>query len=263
MFKSLYKLHQNEGRIQPEAVLNFKGVLVMLLIFLAEQFGAEGVALLADRLGYSLGLMEINMIVNGAALLLMILFFGRFFIENIKNFFKEFKAIYIWLPIVCYICSTMANVIVNLVLGLIRGEFQSTSNNELVIDMLHKDPIPLLLLTVVFAPIIEEAVFRAALSRPMTANRHWIVKALGFVLSVFLFALMHVFQFAFFATDASGAIYFTFNANEFLSILVYIPMAIGLTLCSMLGKNYWCSVICHVITNGMAVGLMLLIGQQS
>jgi len=261
MFKSLYRLHQNEGRLQPEAVLNGKGVIVMLLIFLAQQFGAEGIALLADRMGYTLGLMEINMIVDIGALILMVLFFGRFFFENLKNFFKEFKAIYIWLPIVCYFCSTFANVLVNLILGMIRGELQGTSNNELVIEMLNKDPIPLILLTVVFAPILEESVFRAALSRPMTAHRNWFIKTLGFVLSVALFAFMHVYQFVFFATDASGAVYLTFNANELLSIAVYIPMAIGLTVCSALGKNYWCSVICHVITNGFAVGLMLLMGQ--
>jgi Predicted protease of the Abi (CAAX) family len=257
MFKSLYRLHQNEGRIQPEAVLNFKGVLVMILIFLAEQLGADGIAILADRMGYTVGLMELNLMVNAAAMVLLLLFFGRFLLESLKNFFREFKAIYIWLPIACYFCSTLANIIVNLILGMVRGKLQATSNNELVLDMLSKNPLPLVLLTVFFAPIIEEAVFRAAICRPLTAHRNWFVKTLGFGLSVLLFSLMHVLPYILAAADTASAL------DELLSIVVYIPMAIGLTLCAVLGKNYWCSVICHMLTNGMAVGLALLLGQQS
>ena len=109
MFKSLYRLHQNTDRLQPEAVLTGKGVFVMLMIFLVEQLSAEGLSVLDSLFNLSLGVMEINMIVNCGALLLMILFFGGFFIQNLKTFFKEFKAIYIWLPITCYFCSTLAN----------------------------------------------------------------------------------------------------------------------------------------------------------
>ena len=129
-------------------------------------------------------------------------------------------------------------------------------------QLLSQYPLQLILLTVVVAPITEEAIFRAALSRPMTAAKSGLVKAIGFTLSIFLFAFFHIYQYAFFTTDASGAVYLTFNFDEFLSILVYIPMSIGLTLCSCLGKNYWCSVICHFITNSTAVLLMLAMGQQ-
>ena len=260
MFKSLYRMHNNAERIQPEAVLTGKGAIIMLLIFLGEQVGAELLAKLVSIYSLPLGLMEINMIVNAGALLLMFLFFGGFFINNLKSFFKEFKAIYIWLPIACYFCTTIANIVVQMMLAIVRGGLQTTSNNALVMELVEQYPLQLILLTVVIAPITEEAVFRAALSRSMTAgNRTW-VRVMGFALSIFFFAFFHVYQFTFFATDASGAVYLTFNFNEFLSILVYIPMAVGLTLCSYFGKNYWCSVVCHMLTNGIAVLLMLLAG---
>ena len=140
---------------------------------------------------------------------------------------------------------------------------QNTSNNEIVIQLLSQHPVQLILLTVLIAPITEEAVFRAAFSRPMTASRHTALKVLGILLSILLFSFVHVYQFVFFTTDASGATVLTFNPDELLSMLVYIPMATGLTLCSFFGKNYWCSVICHIITNGMAVGLLLLLGQTA
>ena len=260
MFKSLYRQHQNNVRLQPEAVLTGKGVIVMLLLFLVEQLAAEGLSVLSQLFNLNLGLMEINMIINCGVLLLMFLFFGGFFIENLKNFFREFKAVYIWLPIVCYFCSSIANLIIQIILGLVRGEIQNTSNNALVMQLINQYPLQLIVLTVLIAPITEEAVFRAALSRSMTASSKSWVKVMGFVLSIFFFAFFHIYQFAFFATDASGAVHLTFNLNEFISILVYVPMAVGLTLCSFFGKNYWCSVICHMLTNGIAVMLMLLAG---
>lgn len=262
MFQSLYLLHRHTDRQQPEAVLTGKGVFVMLLLFLAEQLAAECIAVLIRLFNLPLGVMEINVIVNGGALLLIFFFFHGFFIANLKSFFKEFKAIYLWLPLTCYFCSTFANIIIQLFLAIARGELKTTSNNELVMQLLSQYPLPLILLTVVVAPITEEAIFRAALSRPMTVSKSGLVKAIGFTLSIFLFAFFHIYQYAFFATDASGAVYLTFNFDEFLSILVYIPMSIGLTLCSCLGKNYWCSVICHFITNSIAVLLMLAMGQQ-
>ena len=235
----------------------------MLLIFLFEQLCAEALSVLISLYELPLGVMEVNMIVNAGALLLMVFFFGGFFWNNLKSFFREFKAIYIWLPITCYFCSTIANVIIQMVLAMVRGELQSTSNNAIVMQLAEQYPLQIILLAVIIAPITEESVFRAALSRSMTASRRGWIRVLGVVLSVFLFAFFHVYQFVFFATDASGAIYLTFNMNEFLSILVYLPMAIGFVLCSYLGKNYWCSVFCHMLTNGIAVLLMLALGNLS
>ena len=260
MFKSLYRLHRNTDRLQPEAVLTGKGVFVMLLLFLAEQLGAECLSLLIGLYDLPLGVMEINVIVNGGVMLLMFLFFGSFFIHNLKTFFSEFKAIYIWLPVACYFCATFANVVIQLLLAIARGELQNTSNNAIVMQLLGQYPIQIILLTVLSAPITEESVFRAALCRPMTASAKTWVRVMGFVLSIFFFAFFHVYQFAFFATDASGAVYLTFNFNEFLSILVYMPMAAGLAVCSFFGKNYWCSVVCHMLTNGIAVLMLLLMG---
>lgn len=259
MFKSLYRLHQNEGRLLPEAVLTGKGVFVMLLLFFVEQLAAEALALLVNLYELPLGVMEINLIVNGGVLLLMLFFFGGFFWTNLKHFFKDFQMIYLWLPLACYAGTMFLNVIVQMALALIRGEFQNTSNNALIMELLYKYPIPLILLTVIIAPITEEAIFRAALSRSMTASKKPWIKVMGFVLSIFFFAFFHVYQFVFFALDAAGQTYLTFNANELLSILVYLPMAAGLVICSYFSKNFWCSVITHMLSNGIAVAMLLLL----
>lgn len=263
MFRSLYRIEQYPDRRLGEAVLNAKGAIIMVLILVAEQFIAEAVNIMLyfinANFGKNYGTVELNLFTDLATLGLLVFFFGRFFWENLRSFFKEFKAVYLAAPILCYVVSVLCNYIVQMILIMIRGTSEQTSNNEMVTDLLYQQPLTLVFLTVILAPIIEESIFRAGLCRSMTVSKNYFVKSLGFVISVFLFALMHVFQYAFFATDASGAVYLTFNANEFLSILVYIPMAIGFAVCSYVCRNFWGSVICHMITNGVSVSLLLML----
>lgn len=263
MFKSLYRIQQHPDRRFGEAVLNGKGAVVMILLFISEQFIAMGIsfviACINGYFGTNFGSIELNLLTDLVTLALLIFFFGKFFWINMKNLFNEFKAIYIAAPILCYVGSLFCNYIVQIILMIIRGSAGQTTNNEVVMDMVMEQPFTLVFLTVIFAPVIEESVFRAGLCRSMTASKNYFVKSLGFVISVFVFALMHVYQYAFFATDASGATYLTFNADEFLSILVYIPMAIAFAVCSYVCKNFWGSVICHMITNSVAMTMMILL----
>lgn len=263
MFQSLYRIQQYPDRRYGEAVLNWKGAVIMILVWISQQFIAEAVNIMIyfinANFNRNYGMVELNLFTDLATLGLLIFFFGRFYWENLRAFFKEFKGIYIGAPILCYIGAMFLNYIVQMILYMIRGSAESTSNNELVGDLLVQQPLTLILLTVGLAPIIEESIFRAGLFRPMSTSKNYFVKSLGYILSVFFFALMHVYQYAFFATDANGAVYLTFNANEFLSILVYIPMAIGFAVCAVFCKNFYGSVICHMITNGIAVTLMLLL----
>lgn len=263
MFKSLYRSQSHPDRRLNETVMNGKGVIVTVIILILYQ------TVIADGLGYALvwfnqvmgtsfGMVELNLAVELFTMALLVFFFGRFYWENLVTFFREFKAVYIWAPLACYAISMAGNMVVQIILMMIRGESQSTSNNDAINDMLVQSPLQVILITVILAPILEETIFRAGLCRSLTSNKNYFVKAIGFIISVSIFAFMHVYQFAFFATDASGAVYLTFNANEFLSILSYLPMSIALAVCSYLCKNFWGSVICHMLTNGIAVTLMLL-----
>lgn len=265
MFKSLYKTCEHPDRKYGETVLNAKGAIIALLIFVFYQFVLADILSFAlswsnQSLGTNFGTIELNLFLQIITAVIMLFFFGRFYWENLKTFFKEFKAVYIWAPIACYAMSIAGNMAMQMLLMIIRGgEIQSTTNNDLVNEMLIENPITMILITVVLAPFVEETIFRAGLCRPMTASKNYFVKALGFIISAGLFALMHVWQYAFFAVDASGVIYLTFNANEFLSILTYIPMAIFFAVCSYLCKNFWGSVICHAMSNAISVALMLLL----
>ena len=264
MFKSLYRLQEHPERKLAEAILNWKGVLVMLLLFISEQFIALGmsyaIGYLNANFGTNMGLEELNLFTELTVLALMVFFFGRFYWINLRNIFKDFKAVYIGAPILCFIGAYLGEIIVNMVLMMIRGNAGQTSNNEVVIEMLGKQPLMMVVMTVILAPIVEESIFRAALARPLTSKKNVLCKILGYVISASLFALLHVYQYAFFVYDEAGAITgLTFNLDEFLSILVYIPMGIGFVICADFCKNFWGSVACHMITNGAAVAMLLLL----
>lgn len=263
----MYKTCEHPDRKIGEAVLNVKGVIVSLIIYLlSETVLLYGLGYIIrwvnDSFGTNFGNVELNVAYQLITIVLLVVFLGRFYWENLKAFFKEFKAVYVWAPIVCYILAFFGNIIANVLLTIIRGDV-STSNNETINEMMMQNPVPMILVAVVLAPILEETIFRAALSRSMTASKNYFVKALGFVIPVFLFALLHVWQYAFLGTNADGGVYLTFNANEFLSIISYIPMGIGFGLCSYLCKNFWGSVFCHMLNNGIAVLMMILMSMMN
>lgn len=263
MFKSLYTIRQHPDRRLGEAVLNWKGALVALFIMIFYQtvlpeILSYMIMYLNNFTGREFGVIELNVMLQLSTLAILVFFFGRFFWENTVRFFREFKAVYLWGPLLSYFIAMAMNMVVQMILFMIRGEMQSTTNNDVLNDMVLQQPMTLVFLTVVLAPLVEESIFRAGLCRPMTASNNYFVKAMGVIISVALFSLMHVYQYAFFAVDASGAISLTFNADEFLSILSYIPMAVGFVICSSLCKNFWGSVMGHMVTNAVAVGLMIL-----
>lgn len=263
MFKSLYRNYDHPDHKLSEAVLNWKGVILMLFIFVVMQVAAtpisRGVDLLNAQYGMNLDDIDLNLIVEGATLALMLLFFARFYWTNLVNFFRDFKPVYLLAPVAGYACALVGNMLANMLLTFLRGSADQTSNNALVIKFFFQRPFVMILLAVVLAPIVEESVFRAALCRPLTVKKNAFAKIFGIVLSVFLFSLMHVWRFAFFATDATGAIFLTFNLDEFLSILMYLSMAINFAVCATLCKNFWSSVIAHMITNGMSMGFLMLL----
>ncbi len=264
MFKSLYTFNKIQDRKYDEAVLTAQGALVTLFILLIYHFVlSTPISYLLlwcnSYFGTSFGSAALNLIIQLITVALLVFFFHGFYKQSLKAFFKEFKAIYIWFPIVCYVLAYFASMVVQLILILIRGSAQSTSNNDAVSEMLVETPFSIILVTVVLAPLVEETIFRAGFCRSMTVSKNKFVKALGFIISISVFSLMHVYQYAFFATDASGALYLTFNADEFLSILVYLPMSAALAACSYFCKNFWVSVIYHMGTNAISVGLMLLL----
>lgn len=263
MIKSLYDVHEQKNRELGEVVLNWRGALVTLILFLFQFWFLPDIVRSAmywyqDRFNVIFYESMLNLFIEGIMLIIMVLIFGSFYWENLKRYIKDFKDSYILIPFLCLAGILVGNTISNVALVMLRGEVQEASNNTAINSAISESPIIMMIVAVILAPIVEETIFRAGFCRSMTVSKKPIVKILGYVISISVFALIHVFDYAFLATNAAGQLYFTFNYNEFISILNYLPMAIGFGLCASLSKNFWTSVTCHMAMNVMATLPMVI-----
>lgn len=98
---------------------------------------------------------------------------------------------------------------------------------------------------VILWPIIEEMLFRGLLFGGVRKHSH----ALAWVLSVVLFILFKVWQFAIMPGQV--------DLRYLLVGVQYLPMAIAFTWCYDIGGSVWSSILLHMILNGVSLFLLL------
>lgn len=136
-------------------------------------------------------------------------------------------------------------VMIGMNLILISITHLNTSENQLVLmQQITQNPVKIILLSCVFAPFVEEVVFRGALYQSMTAKRG---PLLGLLISSVLFGLLHVFSSL-----------LTGNWADCAYILIYGTMGIILCLASRNNKTLASSIMIHGMNNLYSVILMLL-----
>ena len=94
-------------------------------------------------------------------------------------------------------------------------------------------------------PIIEEVLFRGLLFGGVRRRS----RALGWVLSIAVFLLFKVWQFAI----VPGQV----DLRYLLLGVQYLPMALALTWCYDIGGSIWSAIFLHMIINGLSLWLLL------
>ena len=160
-------------------------------------------------------------------LLIFILKYGKYlrekwfdFIKNIKNYFEiSFKN---WL--IGFIIMIVSNLIIS---SLIKGLGQNESSVQLLIKQM---PLIAFVVTTIFAPFIEEMIFRKCLQDCFDN------KTLYMIISGLLFGLIHVM--------GSGNIY------EYLLIIPY--GALGFMFAKTINEtdNIYSTILLHMLHNG-------------
>ena len=112
----------------------------------------------------------------------------------------------------------------------------SNSTNQATIENIHMNPIVLITLTVIMAPIVEELVFRGLLMGRVF-NPDSIV---GLILSALLFGLVH-------------------TPNSMGVWIIYGGMGLVLATVYRVSKKLEYSIMAHMINNSIAVSMMLLL----
>lgn len=173
-----------------------------------------------------------------AIIAIMILVFRKQLINDFK-YFKEYFKEYISLTFKTWLKSLLVMVVLSLSLQLITNTTNSNNQQNLQ-EMFNVVPILIALLSVVYAPIAEELMFRGVI-RKFINN-----KTLFILISGILFGLMHVI-------DDSKTL------AEFSYIIVYSSLGFYLSSLYYKTNNIFTNISFHFMQNALGViGMILL-----
>ena len=164
------------------------------------------------------------------------------FILDFKNI-KENKKFYaFYLPI-----SAVSFAIIAVALDLLFSKWVGDSNNQSsIVEMLKSSgAVPMIISTIIFAPVVEEMIYRKALFSAMNAFPVY----LSYIASTILFALPHMLS-----TSIS-------SVGFHIWLLELLPYLIcGALLCLIYHKskyNIYASIFAHMLNNTIAVIMVM------
>ena len=137
----------------------------------------------------------------------------------------------------------VSSITMNLILVLVFGLEQS-GNQSSIIQLYAQQPLKVMFAALVFAPVVEELVFRGSLYAPFRKNQH----LFGILLSSFAFGFLHVYQSL-----------FTGNFMDLLFIFSY--GLLGSFMCRVYDKtnSFFSCVLLHFLNNFISIILTFYI----
>lgn len=137
----------------------------------------------------------------------------------------------------------LANIAGSLLSIGLSGNMVTSQNQELIESLLMQMPVLMVIAVTVFAPILEELIFRLLLFTGFYKRG----RLIAYVASAGLFGFLHVFQ-----PILQG------NVSEILMIFPYLFMGIGLCYVYERSNNIVVPVIAHGFMNTLSVLLIML-----
>lgn len=133
-----------------------------------------------------------------------------------------------------YVVMIVANLLVGVPLVMITG-IESTTNQILVEEVINSNPLYMFFATVIFAPIVEELVFRGAIYKGMRQVVGVVPSVLASSMS---FAIMHLV-----------VSIFSLNFQDILLLPIYIVPGVVLCLLYEKTNNIYAPIFLHLINN--------------
>lgn len=192
-----------------------------------------------------------NMIVNVVTYVLLaitlLLICGK---SSLKEIGKQFKIKNALIDGIAYGAFLLiASTAVTMLINLIRGGDNTVNDNQAAIEIMTRVvPVPMFIMTVIFAPICEEVTYRLGLFNVLRRKNRW----LAYVCASLIFAFIH------FTIPDQGETFNADLANEFWNIPSYIVS--GIVLCRAYEKhqNIATSMIAHAINNFVAIIMTMI-----
>ena len=154
----------------------------------------------------------------------------------------------------------MASIVTSNIVTLIFGEVGSNANQDSLNESMFKNPLIVAVFSVVFAPIVEELVFRFTLFKSVAKKN----KILAYILSIFTFAGIHfisslsVLLINLNEPTVLNEVAYQVFYNDLKTLPIYIVAAIVLTISYDINKNIATNIMVHAFYNLSQVIIMLL-----
>ena len=135
------------------------------------------------------------------------------------------------------VASAMVTGIIGTMFGM---EIGNSENQEALIKMLQAGPIMMLISSSIFAPLVEEGIFRLSLKKVISNKKVFII------LSGLIFGFMHIFP-----TDLSISVALTYSIS-------YVSIGIALAYMYIDTDNIWYPICIHGLNNFLSLILIIL-----
>lgn len=172
------------------------------------------------------------LVFNTSCFLLILIVMFRYLRESFSDFISGFwRAIQsVILGIVLYYALFWAVTIF-----LTSLMMTANPNTQAFYASLNKNFNVMLIVSVVLAPIVEEAMYRGALFGTIRQKS----RLLAYLVSIMLFSLAHLWRF----------LLFGYSWDVLLLLLQYVPASIALAWCYERGGTIWAPILLHSAIN--------------
>ena len=188
------------------------------------------------------------LVINTAWLIVVAAVLGFFLKDFLKRSWVAFRASpkgkFVRLILIAWVLIYVGNMIVNLLIIPAFGiNVLDSGNINTQMSMSIASPVLMILMAGILAPVVEETLFRGALF----GRLHLKSPIPAYVISITLFALAHVRQFA------------LSDHTQLINALSWIPMGIGFAFVYRRTGNVFAAITLHMICNIIAVLAQILL----
>ena len=166
--------------------------------------------------------------------------FWNFLRESFDRFVGNLRQA-VRIMVIAYVIQLALSMVLQGLTGVF-GELE-TPNNDAISELANLEYNKMFAVAVLMAPIVEEVLFRGVLFGSLARRHRW----LGWAVSMAVFCLYHVWQFAVVAQDWSVLI----------SAVEYIPLTAAITFCYDRTETIWTPIFFHIFTNSLALAFMV------
>jgi membrane protease YdiL (CAAX protease family) len=195
-----------------------------------------GLQMLLSVAGFELKAVELTLAVYSISFMFILITSFHFLKNSFSDLFDNFIGAMqsVALGIVVYFIANMAVSFV--LLGFMDNIVNP--NSQEIMNEAQLNPDAMLVVSVLFAPIVEETMFRGALFGSIRKR----ARAAAYIVSALVFALYHLWPY----------FIYDFHARDMLFALQYIPASLVLAWCFERGGSIWAPITLHALINLIA-----------